>query len=431
MSTRPRSEVEPRRSSLSREAKGKSVAASRAAPVASSSSRSISLSTSTSTSTSSSPRSSAPSSPSTATGDGDGDGDDLRWLVDLDLACYSSFACIMFMNFLAIGGLRARLLSLAVAAGGALLAAAAALAPRAYAPRRDLLAAASRVLLAAAINPMMAGGRRFPVAVGSWAQFVTGRTVLFGTLVLGLTSRLPPALGAAVAVAQTLLFHRAQRRACDAVLVGYVGSGAYYVRTQRAIDGLLSASGWLQAAVAVAVERSGSASPGGGGQRAPAAAAAAAAAAAKSSSSLLSSSSALSSSSSSPPSFSFETEARACVAVMTELQVVAALVMVAFGTRFKVEAREGKGGGEEEKDGGGGGGGGGNRGRRRRQAQLPPAPEGLREERELARRRRRRRLSHRRAFFCVLSLGVLRVAWEMLRAGEGGFGFGCSVVVAL
>ena len=91
---------------------------------------------------------------------------------------------------------------------------------------------------------------------------------------------------------------------------------------------------------------------------------------------------------------------------MTELQVVAALVMVAFGTRRQVEAQK-----EEEEGKDGGGGGGGKKGRWQAQR--------LRHQRLRERERRRRRLFHGRALFGVLSLGVLRVVWAFLRTREG------------
>ena len=326
---------------------------------------------------------------------------DLRWLVDLDLACYSSFAVCLLISALATRELRARLLSLAVSAGCAAFAAAAALAPRAYSRRRDLAAVLFRALFAAAINPMMSGGRRFPVGCGSWARFFAGRTVLVSTLFLGLTARLPAFLAAVLACAQTALLFRAQRPACEAVLVGYVGIGSYYVRMQAFIDEALSAGSWLVSAVEAA--------GGGGGAAAASAAVAAAAPSPPSSFSLLpgvSHSSSLSLRSAS------EAEARACVAVMTEFQVVAALVLVAFGTRPKQPKVVGNGG---SRFGGGAGGQDGRQTQRaRRKARLQ-----LQLQRRWFRFRWRRRLFYKRAFLAVASLGVLRVAWALLQSNGG------------
>ena len=288
-----------------------------------------------------------------------------------------------------------------------MFAAAAGLAPRAYSRRRDLAAVAFRVFFAAVINPMMAGGRRFPVEVESWARFAAGRMVLVSTLFLGATARLPGLLSAALAVAQTALLFRAQRSACEAVLVGYVGSGGYYLKTQRLFDGMLSASSWLLSAVSVeggGNGRGGGNGNGGGGGRGNGGG-----------KPFVPPPPSLSSPFSTPSSScrsSSEDEVRACVAVMTELQVVAALVLVAFGTR-PPRAEEAAAADDDDGDGDGDGDRSGRETRRQARRRL---------QRQRDRVRRRRRLFHRRAFLAVASLGVLRVAWALLRRDGGGEG---------
>ena len=144
---RARSERRPRRRALSRDARGDSQLC---LPLPTAAAASISPVTSSTPECDDSPPS-PPPQPSSG---------DLRWLLDLDLTCYSIFALCLVISAFATRERRARLLSLAIAAACALFAAAAApLARRGCSRRRrDLTAFAFRALFAAAINPMMAGG---------------------------------------------------------------------------------------------------------------------------------------------------------------------------------------------------------------------------------------------------------------------------------
>lgn len=329
---RARSERRPRRRALSRDARGDSQLC---LPLPTAAAASISPVTSSTPECDDSPPS-PPPQPSSG---------DLRWLLDLDLTCYSIFALCLVISAFATRERHARLLSLAIAAACALFAAAAApLARRGCSRRRrDLTAFAFRALFAAAINPIMAGGLpRGGRLVGAFFRRPHGARE---HALLGPDSEAPVGLSHGVAVAQTALLFRGQRPACEAVLVGYVGIGEYYSRMQGFIDRALSASSWLQQAVAVE----------GRGAKALTAPAD------NSSSSLRSSAS------------SSASEAGACVAVMTELQIVAALVLLAFGTMPPGPGKEeaaGEGGereAEEEEDDGDRSGAGVGVGERRRQ----------------------------------------------------------------
>ena len=224
-------------------------------------------------------------------------------------------------------------------------------------------------------------------------MFIAGRNAITIAVLLALTARLdskPTAV--ALAAAQTALFYRSQRGACESILDGFVGIGSYFGRVESFIDRAMGASAWPVSAVAAAGS-SGGVSP----VPTPALAAVVA--------------------SPHPYHASFsapsEYEVRACVAVMTEFQVIAALVLVAFGTKPKSEEKEAEEDDDDESEDGGGG-------------------SGVRRRRRLALRgRRMSRLFRRWALFLVASAGVLRVAWAFLRSlgwergigsVDGGFG---------
>ena len=245
-------------------------------------------------------------------------------------------------------------------------------------------------------------------AVDSWPVFLVGRNAIILTVLLGVSARLDSKLTAVtLAAAQTALLYLSQRAACEAVLVGFVGSGSYYMRTQAFIDRVVAASEWPVSAVAAA----GSGSGGGIGVGVPPAPALAAAA------------SVYFSPHPYHASFSSDSEARACVAVMTELQVVAALLLVAFGTKPKPVEKE-----VEEDDSGA-------RRRRRlarrgRTTTSSSSSSSSRSSSSSSSSGRRLRLFRRWAFFLVASAGVLRVTWSFLRSGgreRGVGGISCDL----
>ena len=208
------------------------------------------------------------------------------------------------------------------------------------------------------------------------------------TVLLGLTARLDSELVAvALAAAQTALIYRSQRAACESLLDGNIEIGSYYLRTQAFIDGAMDASARLFSSVA-----------GVGGSPA---------------SSLSSFPYPYPAAASSSPS---ELEARACVAVMTEFQVVSALGLVAFGTKPKPERKEAEED-DDDDDGDDDDDDESNDGARRRRRRLL-------ERRGRRRGQRRRSLLHRWALFLVASSGVLRVAWTLLRSGGWERGVG-------